>query len=81
MEYQFCIASTRSHDFKKSKTFGPEKCVVTLKLPFISKNSEMVKKKYKQLIKTTYFAANPRNIFTTKPLITPGGKDPISNLN
>ena len=65
----------------KTNTFEPEKYVVTLKLPFLNKSSEMIEKKVKQLIKTTYFAASPRIIFTTKPLITPGGKDPISNLN
>ena len=54
--------------------------MVTLKLPFLNKSSEMIEKKVKQLIKTTYFAASPRIIFTKEPLITPGGKDPIPNL-
>ena len=41
----------------------------------------MLEKKIRQLIKDTYYAANPRIVFTSKPLLTPGGKDPISNLN
>ena len=61
------------------KTIRPEKCVVTLKIPFISKGSEMLE--IRQLISNTYYAANPRKIFTSKPLSTPGGKDPVSNLN
>ena len=41
----------------------------------------MLENKNKQLIKNTYYAANPRIVFTSKLLIKPGGKDPISNLN
>ena len=63
------------------KTIGPEKCVVTLKIPFINKSSEMLEKKIRQLVRNTYYAAKPRIVFTSKPLITPGGKDLISKLN
>ena len=35
MEDQFCIASTRRHDFNKSKTFGPEKIIRILKTSFV----------------------------------------------
>ena len=63
------------------KTLGPEKCVVTLKIPIINKSSEMLKKKIRRLVRNTYYAANPRIVFISKPLLTPGGKDPISNLN
>ena len=59
---------------------GPEKCTVTLKLPFIIKSSEVLEKK-KQLIRNTYYAANLRIVFTTKPLLTPSGKDLVSNFN
>ena len=41
----------------------------------------MLEKKIKQLVRNTYYAANPRIAFTSKPLITPGGKDPVSKLN
>ena len=60
-------------------TLGPKKCVVTLKFQFINKSSEMLENKIRQLIKNTYYAANPRIVFTSKPLLSPGGKDPISN--
>ena len=63
------------------KTIGPEKCIVTLKVPFINKSSEILDKKNKHLIRNTYYAANPRIVFTFKPLSTPGGKDPVSNFN
>ena len=65
----------------KIKTLGLEKCVVTLKLPFINKSPEMLENKIRQLIRNTFYAANPRIVFTSKLLLTPGGKDPISNLN
>ena len=41
----------------------------------------MLEKKIRKLIRNTYYAANPRIVFTSKPLLTPGGKDLISNLN
>ena len=41
----------------------------------------MLEKKDRQLIRITYYTANPRVVFTSKPLLTPGGKDPVSNLN
>ena len=56
-------------------------CIFTLKVPFINKSSEILKKKIKHIIRNTYYAANPRIVFTTKPLLTPGGKDPVSNFN
>ena len=52
--------------------------MVTLKLPFINKNSRILEKNVKQLIKNTYNAADPRFILTSKPLIQPSGKDPVS---
>ena len=64
-------------NLKRIKTLGPKKCVVTLKIPFINKSSEMLEKKIRQLIRNTYYAAYPRIVFTSKPLLTPGGKDPI----
>ena len=60
------------------KTLGPEKCVVTLKLTFIN---EILEKKVNQLIRTTYYVEILRIIFTSKPLITPGGKNLVFNSN
>ena len=57
------------------------KCVISLTTSFINKSSEVLEKKIRQLIKNTYYSANPRIVFTSKPLLAPGGNDPISNLN
>ena len=52
-----------------------------LKSSIHNKSSEVLKKKIKHLIRNTYYAANPTIVFTTKPLLTPGGKDLVSNFN
>ena len=65
----------------KIKTIGPEKCIVTLKVPFINISSEILEKKNKHLIRNTYYAANLRIVFTSKTLLTTGNKDPVSNFN
>ena len=75
--------TTKLHlkNLDKLKTIGPEKFIVTLKVQFIIKSSEILENKIKQLIRNTYYAANPRIVYTTKPLLTPGCKDPVSNFN
>ena len=54
--------------------------MVTLKLPFINNNSRSFEKNIKQVIRNLYFTAKPQIIFMSRPLLTPGGKDPISKL-
>ena len=65
----------------KRKLFGLQKCVITLKLPFIERNSIAFERYIKQIIRSSYFAAKPRIIFISRPLVTPGGKDPIPKIN
>ena len=72
--------SNHTKNLNKRKLFGPQKCVITLKLPFINRNSIAFEKNIKQIIRSSYFAAKPRIIFTSTPLATPGGKDPIPKL-
>ena len=62
------------------KTIGPEKCIVTLIVPFINKSSEILEKIIKHLIRNTYYAANSRIVLSTKPILTPDDKDPVSNF-
>ena len=75
------ITKLHLKNLDRIKKIGPVKCIVTLKFPFINKSSEILEKKIKHLIRNTYYAANPRIVFTTKPLLTPGGKDSVSNFN
>ena len=41
----------RLKNLDTTKTIGPEKCVVTFKIPFIHKSSEMLETKIRQLMK------------------------------
>ena len=68
------------NNLDRIKTIGPEKCAVTLQVPFNNKSSEMLDKKIIQLVRNTYYAANSRIVFTSKPLITPGGNLPVQLL-
>ena len=56
--------SNHLKNLNKTKLFGPQKCVVTLKLPFI-KNAVAFEKNIKQIVRSSYFAAKPRIIFTS----------------
>ena len=67
-------------NLNKRKLFGPQKSVITLKPQFINKNSRALEKNIKNVIRSSYFAAKPRIIFTSRSLVTPGGKDPIPKL-
>ena len=51
-------------------TIGPDKCIDTLKVPLINKSSEMLEKNIRQLIKNTYYAANPRIVLPLNHLNT-----------
>ena len=72
---------THLNSLKRDKEFGPEKCVVTLKVPYINDRSVHFEKSIKQLLGTTFFAAKPRVIFTTRPLLVPEGKDLIPKFD
>ena len=52
-----------------------------LKSVSINKSSEILEIKIKNLIRNMCYAANPRTVFTNKPLLTPGGKDSVTNFN
>ena len=72
--------SNHIKNLNKRKLLGPQKCELTLKLPFINSNSIAFEKNIKQIIRNSYFASKPRIIFTSTPLVTPGGKNSIPKL-
>ena len=49
-------------------------------IPFINRNAIDFEKNIKQIVRSAYFAAKPRMIFTSKPLVIHRGKDPIPKL-
>ena len=70
----------RNKSLNKRKLFAPQKCVITLKLPFINKYSIGLAKNIKQVNRSSHFAAKPRIFSISRPIVTPGGKDQIAQL-
>ena len=62
----------------KVKTAGPDKCLITFLLPYVNRNSRILEKNINQISKS-YYLAKLRVIFLFRPLIRPGGKNPISD--
>ena len=60
------------------KPYGPEKCQVILVLSYAGKKSNQIKKK-KKLTEKVYRAAKTTVIFTSSSVLSPKGKDLISN--
>ena len=67
-----------SKSLDKTETAEPEKCLITLSLPHVNKNSRVIEKDFSQLISKSYHSAKLRVIFLLRPMIRPGGKNPIS---
>ena len=66
---------------KRDKEVGTEKCVITLKIPYINKRSAYLKKNIKQLIISTFSAAKRRVVFISSPMLAPEGKENIPTFN
>ena len=47
------------------------KCVVNLKEPYICRKS--IQEKIQEIVSNTYFAAQPKTIFTSSSLVIPNG--------
>ena len=47
----------------KIKTAGPEKCSITLLLPYVNKNLRILEKNINQVISIYYYSAKPKVIF------------------
>ena len=61
------------------KPYGPEKCPVLLIATYAGEKSTLVKRNIKKFSKKVYRAAKPRVIFTLSSVLSPIGKDLISN--
>ena len=57
------IINLHLKSFNKIKPAGLEKCLITLLLPYVNKNSRIVERNIKQLISKIYHPAKPRVIF------------------
>ena len=61
------------------KPYGPENCQVFLILPNSGEKSTQIERNIKKSIEKIYRAAKPRVIFTASSVLSPLGKDLISN--
>ena len=61
----------------KAKPYGPERCPILLKLPYVRSESKLVDKKIVDMTNRTYFSVNLIIIFISKPILQQPGKDPI----
>jgi len=74
----FCAQTSifiKIQQFNAPVKFGPEKCPVYLRLPYIVPTSTKFKKQIKTAIKTCFGALEPRVIYTTKDLCPANKKD------
>ena len=54
--------------------------MIPLVLPYVNKNSGVLERDICQLVSRTYHSAKPIVIFVSKPMVRPGGKDPIAEF-
>ena len=62
---------------KAPKIFGPQRCPIPIKLPFLGTASSKCEKELKVLTHQCFFAVEPRVIFTSKPILSHVLKDHI----
>ena len=72
------IIKSQSIQSNKAKPYGPEKCPILLKLPYIGADSKLTAKKIVDITTRSYFSVNPRVLFTSKPILQRSGKDPMT---
>ena len=62
-------------NFSADVKFGPQKCLVYLKLPWIGDSSLHFESQIKQAITNCFFAVNPRVVYSTKKALLSIQKD------
>ena len=67
----------------RPKVAGPDKCIVSIKLPFLGMESNRLEKEIKTITRKCYHAVEPRVIFQSRPILSHAHKDhiPISNTS
>ena len=58
------VIRSQSTNSKIVKPYGPDKCPILLKLPYIGVESKLIEKKIMDITSKTYHAVNPRVLFT-----------------
>ena len=60
--------------FSTLKRFGPEKCLVYLRIPWIGKPSTNLEKEVKTAVESCYRSVSTRLVFTSKRMLPVAGK-------
>ena len=72
----FCI-NQKLANFAAEKTFGPEKCPVYLKLPWISTFSSKFENQISKAITSCFYAVKPRAVYSTRVMLPSAKKDSV----
>ena len=62
---------------KEKKTFGPEKCPVYLKLPWIGNVSSKFENQINKAITSCFYAVKPRVVYSTRVMLPSAKKDSV----
>ena len=63
------IISLQLIQSNKTKPYGPEKCPILLKVPYIKPDYKLIEKRIVDIKTRLYFSVNPRAYFTSKPIL------------
>ena len=63
--------------FVAEKTFGPEKCPVYLKLPWIGNVSSKFENQINKAIISCFYAVKPRVVYSTRVMLPSAKKDSV----
>ena len=64
-------------NISSEKQFGPEKCSVSLKLPWIGNVSSKLGKKINKAIKSCFYTVKPRAVYNTRAMLPSTKKDSV----
>ena len=64
-------------NFAAEKTFGPEKCPVYLKLPWIGNVSSKFENQINKAITSCFYAVKPRVVYSTRAMLLSAKKDSV----
>ena len=62
------------------KIFGPQKCPVYLRLPYLGEFSERISKSVRHHVEKTFLSVNLRTVFSTKSILPKSTKDVLPSL-
>ena len=69
------VENCKIAQFSSAKPFGPEKCPVYLRAPWIGSASQQLEHQVKSVVQTCYGAVSPRLIFSSQCMLPAAKKD------